>query len=98
MPTFVTLTNYTQSGVETLADLESDEFLEMTREVVQAHGGELKDYYLTLGQYDAVVITEFPDAESGTESLLTLLQEGIAETETLRAFTEDETRDLIAGL
>lgn len=98
MPTFVTLTNYTQSGLETLTGLEPDEFLEMSREVVEAHGGELKDYYLTLGQYDAVVITEFPDSESGTQALLTLLQEGVAETETLRAFTEDETRDLIGAL
>lgn len=98
MPTFVTLTNYTQAGIETLSELEADEFLAESREVIRAHGGELVDYYLTLGQYDAVVITEFPDAEAGTQALLSLLQEGVAETETLLAFTEDETRELIANL
>lgn len=98
MPTFVTLVNYTQDGIETLADLDSEEFLERTREVTQAHGGKLTDYYLTLGEYDAVVVTEFPDDTAATESLLTILQEGIAETETLRAFTENETRELIGTL
>lgn len=98
MPTFVTLTNYTQDGIETLAELAADEFLEQTREVIEAHGGELTDYYLTVGQYDAVVVTEFPDTETATEALLTVLQDGGAETETLRAFTEDEARDLIATL
>lgn len=98
MATFVTLTNYTQRGLDMLGDLESEEFLEQTRAVVEAHGGELTDFYLTLGQYDAVVITEFPDAESGISALLETLQEGFAETETLRAFSEDESRELVGNL
>lgn len=98
MPTFVTLTNYTQDGLETLAELEAEEFLERSRATVREHGGELVDFYLTLGQYDAVVVTEFPDAETATSALLSILQEGIAETETLRAFTEAESRNLIGSL
>lgn len=98
VPTFITLINFTEDGIDTLADLDSDEFLVETRDTVQAHGGELKDYYFALGQYDAIGITEFPDAESATKALLTALQEGGVKTETLRAFTEDETRELIGAI
>lgn len=98
MPTFITLTNYTQRGLETLAELDSDEFLQQSRSVVEEHGGELQDVYFTLGQYDAIVVTEFPDADTATRALLNILKDGIAETETLRAFTEAETRDIIGDL
>lgn len=98
MPTFVTLTNYTQDGIELLAEMDEDKFLQESRAEAEAHGGKVKDVYFTLGQYDAVVITEFPDAESATKTLLAILKDGIAETETLRAFTEPETRELIGSL
>lgn len=95
MPRFVSLVNYTQDGVEVFAELDGDEFLTQTEEVVEAHGGEVKDFYLTLGQYDAVIVTEFPDAEAGTTALLNLMQSGVAGTETMRAMTLDETREII---
>ena len=99
MPTFITLSNYTQEGVKLLADMDEEEYLEYTRAEVEARGGELKDAYLTMGQYDAVVITEFPDAMAGAETLLATLGKGIVEdTETMRAFDEAETRDLISRL
>jgi len=98
MPTFVTLIDYTQDGVETLIDTDSEAFLTDARDVVKAHGGELTEFYLTLGGYDAVAVTEFPDAESATQALLTILDDGDVETETLRAFTEGETRDLVGSL
>lgn len=98
MPTFVTLVNYTQDGLELLADMESEEFLEQSRAEAQAQGGSLKDVYLTMGQYDGVVITEFPDAESATKAIMSILKTGIAETETLRAFPEDESRAIIGSI
>lgn len=98
MPTFVTLTNYTADGLATLADLEAEEFLQMSEAEVEDHGGELKDFYLTMGQYDAVVVTEFPDAEAATRAILSIIQDGIAETETLRAFTEAESREIVGDL
>ena len=99
MPTFITLGNYTQAGVELLAEMDEDEYLEVTRAEVEARGGELKDAYLTMGEYDAVVITEFPDATAGAETLLSVLGKGIVEaTETMRAFDDAETRDIISRL
>ncbi|MDY6817625.1 MAG: GYD domain-containing protein [Halobacteriales archaeon] len=96
MPTFITLISY--ESFEMMAELDPEEFLEPTREVIQTHGGELLDYYLTMGQYDAVAVAEFPNAEAATQAYLTVLQGEGADTETLRAFTEEETRNLITSL
>ncbi len=98
MPTYVVLANYTETGFETLSEMDSDEFLERTKETVRAHDGVLHDYYLTMGQYDAVGVVEFPDDEMATEALLSVLDTGVAETETLRAFPEEEARELLGTL
>lgn len=98
MPTYVVLVNYTEDGFETLSELDADEYLEQTKETIRAHGGEVIDYYLTLGQYDGVGIAEFPDDHACAEATLAILETGIAETETLRAFTQEESRELISTL
>ncbi|WP_255151839.1 GYD domain-containing protein [Halorarius halobius] len=96
MPTYITLVNYTQHGIQNMA--ESPERLEAAKEVTEAHGGEYVGFYLTFGQYDAVYIAEFPDDEAAAQAMLTVAAGGAVETETLKAFTEDEYRDVVAGL
>jgi uncharacterized protein with GYD domain len=61
-------------------------------------GGELKAFYLTMGQYDAVVIAEVPDDATAAKLSLATLSLGNIAGETLRAFTEDEFRSIVAGL
>jgi uncharacterized protein with GYD domain len=51
-----------------------------------------------MGQYDAVVIAEAPNDEVVAKFLLATGAQGHVRTETLRAFTEDEYRKIIAGL
>lgn len=96
MPTYITLVEYTQKGVENMK--ESPERLEQAKEVTESFGGEYRGFYLTLGQYDAVYVAEFPDDEAAAKAVLTVAGEGAVSTETLKAFTEDEYRDIIAGL
>jgi uncharacterized protein with GYD domain len=50
------------------------------------------------GQYDAVVIGEAPDDETAMKLALLIGSQGNIRTETLRAFTEDEYRKIIAAL
>jgi uncharacterized protein with GYD domain len=64
--------------------------LEKTRVAAEAAGAKLLAYYLTMGQYDGVVITEAPDDETVTKIALATAGRGNLRTETLRAFTEDE--------
>jgi uncharacterized protein with GYD domain len=96
MPTFITLVNYTQQGVENMKD--SPARLDAAKEAFAAMGGELLAYYLVMGQYDAVVIGEAPNDETAALLALSIGAQGAIRTETLRAFTEDEYREIIANL
>ena len=96
MPTYLTLLRYTQQGIETMK--ESPTRLEAAKQSVRQLGGEIKAFYLVMGQYDAVVISEAPDDETATKFALATGARGFVRTETLRAYTEEEYRRIIAAL
>jgi uncharacterized protein with GYD domain len=96
MPTYVTLIRYTQQGVETFKDLPRR--LEETRKAGEAAGAKLVAFYLTMGQYDAVVISEAPDDQTAARLSLAAGGRGNVRTETLRAFDENEAKSIAAGL
>jgi uncharacterized protein with GYD domain len=92
MPTYVTLIQYTEQGVKTFKDLPSR--LEETRRVGEPLGAKLVSFYLTMGQYDAVVISEAPDDETVAKLALAAGIRGNVRTETLRAFDEEEAKKI----
>ena len=96
MPTYVTLISYTQRGVENMK--ESPARLDAAKEVYQSMGAEIKAFYLAMGRYDAVVISEGPDDETAAKLALTIGAAGAVRTETMRVFNEDEYRKLISEL
>lgn len=96
MATYVTLLRFTQSGMEKFKDMPSR--LDRAKAACRAAGGELKAFYLTLGQYDAIAISEFPTEEAFLGAFLTIGSAGEASMETLRAFPEKEYRRVVAGL
>lgn len=61
-------------------------------------GGDIKQVYLTMGQYDLVIIAEAPDDETIGKFLLATGSLGNVSTQTMRAFNEDEFKKLVAGL
>ncbi len=96
MPTYITLIRYTQRGIENAK--ESPARLEKAKQAIKAAGGEMKAFYLTMGQYDAVAISEAPSDEALTTAMLNIASAGSVRTETLRAFTEKEYRKIISSL
>ena len=96
MPTYITLINYTQKGIENIK--ESPARVDAAKAAFKALGGELKAFYSVMGRYDMVVIGEGPDDETATKLALAIGSQGNVRTETLRAFTEDEYRQIIAAL
>lgn len=96
MPSYVTLVQYTQKGVENMKDSPSR--LEAAKELFKQMGGELKSFYLAMGRYDAVVISEGPDDETATKLAITIASAGAIRTETFRVFNEEEYRKIIAEL
>ncbi len=96
MPTYITLLHWTQKGIENVR--ESPTRLKKAKEAIKAAGGEMTAFYMTMGQYDAVTISEAPNDETYAKIILGLAAHGAIQTETLRAFTEDEYRKIIAAL
>jgi len=96
MATYITLMKYTQDGVKNIKD--SPARIDDAKKLFNAMGAEMKAFYLTLGEYDAVVIAEGPDDETAAKLLLTIGGQGNVRTTTFRAFTEDEFRKIIAAL
>ncbi len=96
MPTFITLVNYTQQGIENVK--ESPARLDAAKAAFRAAGAEIKEFYLVMGRYDMVLIGEGPDAETAAKLALAIGSQGAVRTETLRAFTEEEYRKIVAAL
>lgn len=61
-------------------------------------GAEVKVFYSVMGRYDTVFIVEAPDDETVAKAALKVGSLGNVRTETLRAFTEDEYRNMIAAI
>ena len=96
METYVVLANFTQQGIASIK--EAPARIDAGRQAVEAAGGKLLGWYMTLGRYDIVFIVQAADSKTATASLLALGARGNVRTETLRAFTEDEFREMVAGL
>jgi uncharacterized protein with GYD domain len=96
MPTYISLIRYTQQGIQHIK--ESPKRLEAAKKALRDAGAELKELYLVMGQYDAVSISEAPDDETLARVVLALGSKGNVQTETLRAFREEEYRKIVSAL
>ena len=58
MPTYVMLANWTDQGARQVK--ESPKRVETARKALTEMGGEFKTLYMTMGDYDLIVIYEAP--------------------------------------
>ncbi len=95
MPKYITLVNFTDQGIRNVSDLPQrwDE----ARTAIEAAGGTI-EFYLTMGQYDQVVITEFPSDEVGAAAALAVGRGGNIRTETFKAWDESTARKIVQGI
>jgi uncharacterized protein with GYD domain len=85
--------------VQVIANVKySPKRLDAGRKAFKKLGVEIKDTYLTMGRYDLVCILEGKDENSVARALLTLGSQGNIQTETLRAWTEDEYRKITGSV
>jgi len=59
-------------------------------------GVTVKEIYWTIGSHDAVIVMEAPDDESAAAVMLRLGSFGNVRTQTLRAFTSSEMKQIIS--
>lgn len=96
MATYIILGKYTSQGIRNMKD--SPQRLDAARRAIEAAGGKMGGFYLTMGQYDFVSIGEAPDDETMTRVLLGIAASGNVTTETLKAFPEADYRRITGSL
>ncbi|HMD21350.1 MAG TPA: GYD domain-containing protein [Alloacidobacterium sp.] len=96
MAAYMVLSKWTAQGVQNVK--QSPSRVDAARKAFEATGFKLKEVYMTLGQYDIVLVVEAPDDATFAKALLTVVAGGNIQTETLRAFTEDEYRAIVSSL
>ncbi|MEE9178944.1 MAG: GYD domain-containing protein [Acidimicrobiia bacterium] len=96
MATYITLAKYTAQGIANIK--ESPARLDAAREQLAAIGVTIKDFYLTMGEYDAVFVVEAPDNTTAAKALIATGAQGNISTTSMAALTEDEFRALIADM
>jgi len=96
MPTYVILMNLTEKGIQDIKNAPAR--LEAARKSIEATGGKLTAFYLTMGTYDYVAIAEGPSDEAAVVQLLGLGMAGNVRTTTLKAFSLAEFGELLKKL
>ncbi len=96
MATYIILLRFTQRGIKNIK--ESPDRVDAAKQTFRAMGAEVKEFYSVMGKYDTVLVVEAPDDETIAKLTLAIGSLGNVRTETLRAFTEDEYRKIIADL
>ncbi len=94
MATYVSLVNWTEQGVKGFAD--SVERGKAATKLIESLGGKFLSIHWTMGTYDLVAITEFPDDESASAFALKLGAQGNVRTLTMRAYDADDMAKIIA--
>ena len=96
MATYLTFNSWTQQGVQNAK--ESVTRFDAAKQAAKAVGAEIKTVYLVMGEYDFVLVVEAPDDETLARMVIATGMQGNVRTKTVRAFTEDEYRTIIASL
>lgn len=94
MPAYVSLIHWTEQGIKNYKD--TSERLDNFTKLAESKGGRVREALYTVGEYDMVIVIEFPDDETATAALLQTGSLGNVRTNTMRAFTADEMGGIIS--
>ena len=92
MAKFVVLVNFTDQGIQTVA--ESVKRAQASVSTFDEFGVKKLAQYWTLGDHDIVIVLEAPNDEAVMKGLLAIGKLGNVRTKSLRAFTADEMSDI----
>ena len=96
MPTYIMLANWTDQGARNVKD--SPRRLDAAKKALKEVGGELKSFFMTMGDFDMVAIYEAPDDAVAARFTLQVAQLGNIRTRTMKAFPEAAYREIINSL
>src|SRR5262249_4424714 len=93
MTTYVALISWTEQGIKNFR--ETTHRAEDFTKLVESAGGRVRELLWTVGEYDVVCVTDFPDEETGVATLLQVGAAGNVRSRTMRAFNADEMAAII---
>ena len=71
MPFYMQRFKFGANSMKALVDKPNDR-RDSAKRVIEAHGGKLRDYSLAFGEYDVLVIAEYPDNAAATAVSMTV--------------------------
>jgi uncharacterized protein with GYD domain len=93
MPTYVTLIKFTDQGARAIH--QTAERAAAFKEEAATAGVTVKQIYWTMGGFDGLLILQAKSEEAAAAVLFDLAAKGNVHTQTMRAFEENEIRDLV---
>jgi len=96
MAQYIMLADWTEQGIRNVKD--SPGRLDAAKELCRKHGAEITAFFMTMGRHDMVVIMQAPSDEAVAKVALALASGGNVRTETLKAFSEAEYRQIVQTL
>ena len=96
MTTYIVLFSLTDAGIK--AAKNSPQRLDSSKKLLADMGGEMKQFYLVMGEFDFVAICEAPDDAVMARFALQVGGLGFVRTKTLKAFPESAYREIIRSL
>jgi uncharacterized protein with GYD domain len=96
MPTFIIMLSWTEQGIRNVKD--SPKRLQAAREAAKKLGVEIKQVFLTNGEFDLLAIMETADGNNVAKLALALGAQGNLRSHTVRAWPEAEYVKLMSEL
>jgi len=96
MTTYIALASLTDAGVRGAKD--SPRRLDAAKKLLADMGGEMKQFYMVMGEFDFLAICEAPDDAVMARYVLQLAGLGFLRTKTLKAFPEAAYREIVRSL
>jgi uncharacterized protein with GYD domain len=96
MANYILLATYTEQGLKGIKD--TIKRTESVRELAKKAGLSMKESYWTLGAYDVVAVFEAPNDETMTAFALSVAKLGNVKTQTLRAFSGEDMKGILAKM
>ena len=90
MPKFLIKASFTQQGVRGVIDSGGSSRREAVEKTVSGLGGSLESFHFALGDDDAIVIVDLPDASAATALSLAVNAAGGATVKTVPLLTPEE--------
>lgn len=93
MPTYVTLYKWTDQAAKDVKNALAR--FQASNKLTESLGGKILNIYVTMGEYDVIVVSESPSDEVAAAIAISIASKGNVKSQTMRAFTEGEFAQVV---